>query len=313
MTRSLIACALALAVTGSAAAAISNFPLTFTGSQENPPADPDGTGSGTLTIDTDTNTISWNFVYANIAVPTAMHIHSGQDTTNGPILVGMGVATSGGPGTLIASTTTTPANIASILANPQNFYVNLHNGPFAGGAIRAQIPKGFIDVALSGDQEVGAGDPDGSGSATLWLDTGVNKIFWDITYKNIDAPSDSHIHDGDFGTNGPVFIGFGPGTTGGPGTLIGDKDATDAQLDQIIADPAGFYVNVHNAAFPGGAIRGQLILPDPVSGDLNGDGEVNAEDLAILLGQWGGRGSGDLDGSGTVDAADLAILLGAWG
>jgi hypothetical protein len=49
-----------------------------------------------------------------------------------------------------------------------------------------------------------------------------------------------------------------------------------------------------------------------VPGDLDGNGVVDAADLAVLLGQWGGPGSADLDGSGTVDAADLAVLLGAW-
>ncbi|MBL9119573.1 MAG: hypothetical protein JNL80_06650 [Phycisphaerae bacterium] len=47
--------------------------------------------------------------------------------------------------------------------------------------------------------------------------------------------------------------------------------------------------------------------------DLNGDGGVNAADLSILLGAWGGTGSANLDGSGVVNAADLSILLGAWG
>jgi hypothetical protein len=47
------------------------------------------------------------------------------------------------------------------------------------------------------------------------------------------------------------------------------------------------------------------------SADLDGDGVVNAADLAILLGAWGTAGA-DLDGDGTTDAADLAILLGAW-
>jgi predicted outer membrane repeat protein len=50
--------------------------------------------------------------------------------------------------------------------------------------------------------------------------------------------------------------------------------------------------------------------------DLDGDGSVDAADLAILLGGWGpctGGCPGDLDGDGEVDAADLAILLGAWG
>lgn len=53
----------------------------------------------------------------------------------------------------------------------------------------------------------------------------------------------------------------------------------------------------------------------PCAADLNGDGLVNAADLAILLGAWGGcRGClADLDASAGVDAADLAMLLGAWG
>lgn len=53
----------------------------------------------------------------------------------------------------------------------------------------------------------------------------------------------------------------------------------------------------------------------PCPADLNGDGLVDAADLAILLGSWGGcRGClADLDASSAVDAADLAILLGAWG
>jgi outer membrane protein assembly factor BamB len=46
--------------------------------------------------------------------------------------------------------------------------------------------------------------------------------------------------------------------------------------------------------------------------DLNCDGVVNAQDLAALLGAWGGSGAGDLNGDGTVGAQDLAILLSAW-
>jgi hypothetical protein len=48
------------------------------------------------------------------------------------------------------------------------------------------------------------------------------------------------------------------------------------------------------------------------TGDLNCDGAVNAQDLAVLLSNWGGSGAADLNGDGTVGAQDLAILLGAW-
>ncbi len=47
--------------------------------------------------------------------------------------------------------------------------------------------------------------------------------------------------------------------------------------------------------------------------DLNGDGIVDAADVAILLNNWGGSGIGDIDGNGVVDAADVAALLNAWG
>jgi hypothetical protein len=46
--------------------------------------------------------------------------------------------------------------------------------------------------------------------------------------------------------------------------------------------------------------------------DLNGDGVVAAEDLAILLSNWGGTGNGDLNSDGVIDAEDLTALLSAW-
>ena len=49
-----------------------------------------------------------------------------------------------------------------------------------------------------------------------------------------------------------------------------------------------------------------------IPGDLNGDGQVNGEDLAVLLGSWS-TPANDIDGDGTVDGIDLAILLGNWG
>lgn len=59
-----------------------------------------------------------------------------------------------------------------------------------------------------------------------------------------------------------------------------------------------------------------LGCPDEVPsipGDLDGNGVVNAADLAILLGAWGRRDSpADLNGNGTVGAEDLTILLGSW-
>lgn len=50
----------------------------------------------------------------------------------------------------------------------------------------------------------------------------------------------------------------------------------------------------------------------PCAGDLNGDGQRDASDLAVLLGAWGTAG-GDVNGDGTTNGSDLAVLLGGWG
>lgn len=73
-----------------------------------------------------------------------------------------------------------------------------------------------------------------------------------------------------------------------------------------------------NWIWPFGSVsidRCRIDVPDPCPGDLDGDGAVNAADLAILLGDWGHDPASDADltGDGFVNAADLAVLLGAWG
>ncbi len=55
------------------------------------------------------------------------------------------------------------------------------------------------------------------------------------------------------------------------------------------------------------------LLPTPCPADLQPSGQVDGQDLAILLGGWGSSGSADIDASGVVDGSDLTILLSAWG
>ncbi len=62
-----------------------------------------------------------------------------------------------------------------------------------------------------------------------------------------------------------------------------------------------------------------LIYGEPTNltciADLNGDFDVGAQDLAILLGAWGPVGAhpADFNGDGIVGAWDIAWLLGLWG
>jgi hypothetical protein len=85
---------------------------------------------------------------------------------------------------------------------------------------------------------------------------------WTFAVENIDPVTMSHIHEGAEGTDGGVVVDLD--LAGFDGSSEGCNDAADADtLQAIIDDPAGYYVNVHNDAFPGGAIRGQLAAASP--------------------------------------------------
>jgi hypothetical protein len=112
---------------------------------------------------------------------------------------------------------------------------------------------------LKGSNEVpAAGDPDGVGAATVSFDVfdAVDaEVCWDIAYSGITAPTAAHIHRGAAGVAGLVVVDFGaPGAS----SSLGCAALTATLANEILADPAGFYVNVHNVDFPGGALRGQL-------------------------------------------------------
>jgi len=53
----------------------------------------------------------------------------------------------------------------------------------------------------------------------------------------------------------------------------------------------------------------------PCTGDVDGSGEVDVNDVLLLLGAFGNQSSGpeDLDGDGWVTVNDVLILIGAWG
>lgn len=127
--------ALVLFVLFAATASAQTFVANLTGAQEVPPADPDGTGTATVRIVG--TTVNYQITVANIDPPTAQHIHSGAAGVNGPIVVDLPGTWVGN--TLTGTTTTDAATAAAIIANPAAFYVNVHNGPFPGGAIRGQL------------------------------------------------------------------------------------------------------------------------------------------------------------------------------
>ena len=126
----------------------------------------------------------------------------------------------------------------------------------------AHSPKRQLKASLSGANEVsattgqpGAGDPDGSGKARVKIDLRNSRLCYTLRVKNIDPAVAAHIHDAKAGVNGPIVVTLAAPTNG---RSSGCVTVEMTLLKDIRTNPSEYYVNVHNAAFPGGALRGQL-------------------------------------------------------
>ena len=118
-----------------------------------------------------------------------------------------------------------------------------------------------LSAELSGEKEVAAGDLDGSGTMQLTLNHGQGEICFDLDVANIDEPTRAHIHSGSEGVNGGVVVFFFDTVISDPIPVAFDGcvDGIDKDLiKDLRQNPENYYINVHNAAHPGGAIRGQL-------------------------------------------------------
>jgi hypothetical protein len=113
-----------------------------------------------------------------------------------------------------------------------------------------------FSATLTGAAEVpGPGDPDGSGSVALTLNPGQGEVCFELTVSGIAPATAAHIHEAPAGVPGPVVV---PLTAPTSGSSSGCVSVDREEIIEIILHPEEYYVNVHNADFPAGALRGQL-------------------------------------------------------
>jgi hypothetical protein len=137
---------------------------------------------------------------------------------------------------------------------------------FAASAVAQPVSEGGrkFTTELTGEAEVNAagepnkGDLDGTGSASLTVNVGQQRVCWDMTMAGIAPPTRSHIHKAPATTTGGIVVSFFETTETADLNACTTTPVSRELLRDILQNPQEYYVNVHNADFPAGALRGQL-------------------------------------------------------
>ncbi len=125
----------------------------------------------------------------------------------------------------------------------------------AGASGALQKSGNSLHATMSGKLEVPKGDPDGKGTAEVKING--TSVCWEFKVSKVAKLLAAHIHKGRAGVSGPVVVPFGKAYKS-----KGCVTAPAAVAAAIKSNPSAYYVNVHNAKYPAGALRGQLRSDD---------------------------------------------------
>ena len=242
-----------LAVNGGTA-----FNITLVGETEIPAADPVATGTATVRLRGGQGQVCYKIAASNLGGPAvASHIHKAAVGVSGPVVIPF--ATPGADGKSGGCVGVARPLVAQILASPASFYVNVHTAAFPAGAIRGQLTgttAAMAGTTIAVDLK-GSSEPNATGSAVVRFRKDAGQVCFRLHAANVTLPTTAaHIHKGGPAVNGPVVVPFT--APGADGNSSGCSTAAASLIDEILATPSGFYVNVHTKEHPAGAIRAQL-------------------------------------------------------
>jgi len=117
----------------------------------------------------------------------------------------------------------------------------------------APVRSATYSVSLAG---VTGGAPNGSGIATINIEASTDELCWQFSQlKNVTAPTVARIFQ-----KVPGGTGSGGYQLGAVYNSSGCVHEPSVNLGVIEDRPSKFYVSIHDAQFPGGAVRGPLTL-----------------------------------------------------
>ena len=107
-------------------------------------------------------------------------------------------------------------------------------------------------VKLDANLQPVQGAPGGSGTASLTIRIGLAQLCHTLSVSGLTNVTAAHIH---LVSTGAIVV---PLTTPTTGTSSGCATVERSLLQQIVRNPAAYYVNVHTQTFPNGQVQGTL-------------------------------------------------------
>jgi uncharacterized protein (TIGR03437 family) len=237
-------------------------------------------------------TFSVDYTVPEATTFTGLHIHTGNRTVNGPVIINTGIAAgansvasaasgSGNVTRRVEVPAGTPAvtAIEGLFDFPEEFYINLHSTRFPGGVMRSQMLRTEsirFPVTMSPANEVPpVTGLDATALGNVWISalrdrTGAVTAALFTFDLNTRFPGETrftglHIHDGKAGANGGVSINSGLRQLDAaagfaniwlPVNIGGGQALTS--LNSLLTNPENHYINLHTAVNAGGAVRMQM-------------------------------------------------------
>lgn len=223
-----------------------------------PPLESEASGSGDITINLVTGAVTGGVTIEGLTA-TLAHIHRGFAGVNGPVVVDF-VADPADPArwNAVEDRQLSPEDIDNLLAGA--LYVNVHTAAHPAGEIRGQLRPDNIQVVISDmshEQVVPAAPDAASGKIATTIDGTASTATVHVLTSELVEPTAAHVHEGAAGTNtAAVMIELTQSDTDPNRWFVERSPIDDAQLG--LFDVNEWYVDVHTAGSPDGALRGQI-------------------------------------------------------
>lgn len=291
---------------------VRTYQANLAGANEVPPNTGAVSGRAIMALSADAGSLAYRLSVADVVSTTAAHIHQAKTGANGPVIFNLipSGATLNPANAVNGTITLTETHLFNLISG--NYYVNVHTSARPAGEVRGQLtplaPVNTITTTLTVSAEVPLeaaaqpAAPDVAGGVTRFnLNPAPGLLQYELAVTDLVSVTAAHIHRGLPGVNGPViFPLFAAPTILSPSSPVaGILMLDNAQMVDLLT--GYYYVNVHTAARPAGAVRGQVSPDsdgDSITDLLESTGDPDRDNVPNFL---------DLDsnGNGTPDRTEV--------